>query len=72
MKAPVSGKVVEVNESVLKKPSLINESPYESWVIVVEPSNLEEDLEDLVHGDEVEGWLKAEIEEYKRRELIIS
>ena len=67
MKAPVSGRVVEVNQEVLKKPSLINQSPYENWVMLVEPSHLEEDLKDLVHGDEIEEWLRAEIAEYRRK-----
>ena len=67
MKAPVSGRVVEVNQEVLKKPSLINQSPYENWVMLVEPSHLEEDLKDLVHGDEIEEWLGAEIAEYRQK-----
>lgn len=36
---PVSGKVVEVNEAVVDAPELINENPYESWLIKVEMSD---------------------------------
>ena len=38
--APVSGKVVEVNEDLDDSPEFVNESPYEkAWMIVVEPSD---------------------------------
>ncbi|WP_017726354.1 glycine cleavage system protein GcvH [Halalkalibacterium ligniniphilum] len=38
--APVSGKVVEVNEELDDSPEFVNESPYEkAWMIVVEPSD---------------------------------
>lgn len=42
--APVAGKVVEINSSVLEDPSLIQEDPYEEgWIIRIEAT---EDLED--------------------------
>jgi len=41
--APVSGKVVEVNETLEDSPEFVNESPYEkAWMIVIEPSDPEE------------------------------
>ncbi|HET7627545.1 MAG TPA: glycine cleavage system protein GcvH [Bacillales bacterium] len=41
--APVSGKVVEVNEELDDSPEYVNESPYEkAWMIVVEPSDKSE------------------------------
>jgi glycine cleavage system H protein len=33
---PVSGKVLEVNEALSDSPQLINENPYDSWIVVVE------------------------------------
>ncbi len=37
--APLSGKVVEVNDPLTDAPETINEDPYEEgWMIVVEPS----------------------------------
>ena len=39
--APISGKVVEVNEALDDNPEYVNESPYEkAWMIVVEPSDI--------------------------------
>ncbi|OZM55993.1 glycine cleavage system protein H [Lottiidibacillus patelloidae] len=38
--APVSGKVVEINENLEDSPEFVNESPYEkAWMIVVELSD---------------------------------
>ncbi|WP_022793926.1 glycine cleavage system protein GcvH [Marinococcus halotolerans] len=46
--APVTGKVVEINEDLDDSPEFVNESPYEkAWMIVVEPSN-ENELDDLM------------------------
>ncbi|MGF7429548.1 glycine cleavage system protein GcvH [Thermoanaerobacterium thermosaccharolyticum] len=42
---PISGKVIEVNQSVADDPSLLNSDPYENWMICVEmndPSELDE------------------------------
>ncbi len=38
--APVSGKVVEVNDPLSDAPETINEDPYEEgWMVVIEPSD---------------------------------
>jgi len=49
--SPVSGKVIEVNEDLLDNPGLINESPYESFIVVVEMSNVSEVDELLSSAD---------------------
>ncbi|SDH61497.1 glycine cleavage system H protein [Alteribacillus persepolensis] len=52
--APVTGKVVEVNEELDDSPEFVNESPYEkAWMIVVEPSNKEE-MDELMTAEEYE------------------
>ena len=41
--APVSGKVVEVNDPLVEAPESINEDPYEEgWMIAIEPSDPKE------------------------------
>ncbi|HEX9050949.1 MAG TPA: glycine cleavage system protein GcvH [Anaeromyxobacter sp.] len=46
--APVSGKVVEVNEPLSDAPETVNDDPYEEgWMIVIEPSDPKE-LESLM------------------------
>ena len=41
--APISGKVVEVNEELEDSPELVNESPFEgAWMVVVEAADASE------------------------------
>jgi len=52
---PVSGKVIEVNEEVNRDTSLVENDPYgEGWLLRVWPSNLEEDLKNLLRVNECE------------------
>lgn len=58
--APVSGKVVEVNEELSDSPEFVNESPYEkAWMIVVEPSNTSE-RDDLMSAEQYEEMIKED------------
>jgi len=59
---PVGGTIVEVNEDVEDELELLAEDPYEeSWLILIEPSNLDDDLAKLIHGDDVKPWLEEEL-----------
>ena len=50
--APVSGRILEKNDGVEGSPEKLNEEPYEAgWLLVVEPSNLEADLKDLMDSN---------------------
>jgi len=57
--APVSGRVVEVNEALANAPEKVNESPYEeAWMIVVEmadPSELEALLDAEAYRQHIQG-----------------
>ncbi|MBM7580920.1 glycine cleavage system protein GcvH [Jeotgalibacillus terrae] len=49
--APVSGKVVEVNEDLEDSPEYVNESPYEkAWMVVVELSD-ESEVDELMDAE---------------------
>ncbi|MDW8049208.1 MAG: glycine cleavage system protein GcvH [Nitrososphaerota archaeon] len=55
--APVSGRVEQVNNKVLDKPEILNEDPYgEGWLLIVSPTNLEEDLKSLMNFEESVKW----------------
>ena len=57
--APVSGTIEEVNEELESKPELLNEDPYgEGWILVVDPSNLDEDLKKIMNFDAAVNWHK--------------
>lgn len=58
--SPVSGKVVERNESVVEKPELVNESPFESgWLVKVALSDLAE-LDKLMTAEQYDTHLARE------------
>jgi len=66
--APISGKVESFNEALEESPELINESPYEKgWMFKVNPSNLQEELKNLMQGKSVEEFIKSEIVRIKKK-----
>ncbi|MCI6176991.1 glycine cleavage system protein GcvH [bacterium] len=44
--SPVTGKVAAINEELLDNPALVNEDPYEAWLIKVEDVSDTEELMD--------------------------
>ena len=44
--SPVTGKVAAINEDLLDNPALVNEDPYEAWLIKVEAVSETEELMD--------------------------
>ena len=66
--SPVSGEILQVNEELEDEPTMINSKPYdEGWIMVVKPSNLDEDLQNLRHGDDVVPWVKKALEEAEKK-----
>jgi glycine cleavage system H protein len=58
--APVSGKVVEVNETLLEQPELINDDPYgKGWIVVIDPSKPEE-YEELLTPEQYADKIRKE------------
>ncbi|WP_174728436.1 glycine cleavage system protein GcvH [Mesobacillus harenae] len=58
--APISGKVVEINEELSDSPEFVNESPYEkAWMIIVEPANSGE-MDNLMTADLYEKMLNED------------
>ena len=47
--APISGKIISINEKLEESPELVNESPYGSgWMVLMEPS---EDMSALINAE---------------------
>lgn len=58
--APISGKVIEINEELSDNPEYVNESPYEkAWMVVVEPADHNE-LEKLMSPEDYENMTSQE------------
>lgn len=56
---PISGKIVEINEELEDSPELLNEKPYESWILAVEMSD-ESELEGLMDSKGYDEFCKSE------------
>ncbi len=59
MVSPVSGRVIERNEMVLRDPMLINSSPYgDGWLLRVRPTKLKVQLNNLFEGKAGLQWIE--------------
>ncbi|QHE53446.1 glycine cleavage system protein GcvH [Pontibacillus sp. HMF3514] len=58
--APLTGKVVGINEELEDSPEFVNESPYDkAWMIIVEPSNNGE-IDELMSADQYQEMIEEE------------
>jgi len=59
--APVTGKIVKINEKLKNEPHIINEDPYkEGWIVEIKPNNslvLEQELKNLLGAREYNKWV---------------
>jgi len=60
---PIKGKIVGINKEVIDTPGLINEKPYEAWIVKIKVEKFTENLKTL---DEVIDKFKAEAEKVAR------
>jgi glycine cleavage system H protein len=58
--APVSGEILEINETLSDTPEIMNESPLDDgWLKRIEPSDIDE-IEDLMDEDAYQEFVDAE------------
>ncbi len=63
--SPISGEVLEVNNSLSDAPELVNKSPYgEGWITVIKPDDFKKDLPGLMSAQAYRDFL-AKITEKK-------
>ena len=56
---PIGGEIVEVNESILSSPEIVEKDPYkEGWLVKIKPSDLDEDGSSLIDSDAYEDFIK--------------
>jgi CheY-like chemotaxis protein len=62
LRAPISGEVTRVNDSLKGSPRLVIESPYDrGWVCLLRPSDLGAELAGLRIGRPVVSWYQSEV-----------
>lgn len=58
--APVTGKIVRVNEELSENPEIINSDPYEKgWIVVIEISDVKE-IEELLDAEDYDKYVAEE------------
>lgn len=63
VRAPVSGTVVNRNESLLEHPELVNEGPFgEGWAVRLQADNVRKDRRRLMQGSRARHWFDQEID----------
>lgn len=62
LKSPISGTIVQINDALTKKPEIIKKDPYgEGWAVLIQPTNLDGDLQRLIHTPEqLRSWVERE------------
>jgi hypothetical protein len=58
MVSPVGGKVVAFNEEVLHSPELLQQDPYQSWLIEVETPQFGLEKRQLLSGNLARRWME--------------
>ncbi len=60
--APLSGEIVEVNQDLYEDPMILWEDPYGiGWILLLDPADPAEELENLLCGEEALTWWENEI-----------
>lgn len=58
MYSPISGEIVERNESLVNSPELVNQDPYgAAWIAVVKPSRLNDEVKILLSPNDYAEFL---------------
>ncbi len=58
MLSPVDGKVVAINEELIRSPEKINQDPYDSWLMKVEAPKFSVDKKQLLSGTLAQKWME--------------
>ncbi len=57
--SPVSGTILEVNNTLSDAPELVNKSPYgDGWITIIQPENLKKELPSLMKAHDYKDFLK--------------
>lgn len=67
--SPISGEVVEVNDEALSNPNILKEKG-KNWLIAIKPSNLQEELKNLMDIKQAIEYYKQELEKAKKEGVI--
>jgi glycine cleavage system H lipoate-binding protein len=59
--SPMSGIATAVNYQATQEPELLKKEPYNNgWLMVIEPTDMKQNLKDLLYGKESNEWIQGE------------
>ncbi|MFW9856772.1 MAG: glycine cleavage system protein H [Candidatus Thorarchaeota archaeon] len=71
LRLPLTGILLKANSDVLDNPALVNKTPYEAWIIEIEPTNLSAEIENteriipIGDAERLRDYILAEVEKYE-------
>ena len=60
LSSPLSGEIIEVNDSLYDEPTKINNDAYKNWIIKLKMSNPDETKE-LLSADDIKEWVNEKL-----------
>jgi glycine cleavage system H protein len=58
--SPFTGKIIEINEKLMKKPRIINEDPYgQGWIVIICSINFEKEQNKLITAKEYAAYIQS-------------
>ncbi|HEY4611379.1 MAG TPA: hypothetical protein VII11_00170 [Bacteroidota bacterium] len=64
--APISGKVLAVNDVLVNSPELLKQDPYLSgWIATIQPENLSAEVKTMSVAEEAAAWLRKEVARFR-------
>lgn len=70
LSAPIGGCVIAVNRAVAQTPQAINRDPFAAWLAIVQSSDLQTELNNLMSGDLVFVWTVHEAVRLRTRKRV--
>jgi len=66
--SPISGEIVERNDLTVRNPALVNQETYTNgWLVVIKPSDWENESAQMVSVDELPAWVDSELTRYRQQ-----
>ena len=64
--SPVSGKIININDSINENPGILNKDPYgQGWIFKIKPSNWLAEAKTCYFAEEATAWSADELERFK-------
>lgn len=67
---PISGVIIKANLDLELNSTILNKSHYDKgWIIIIKPSNLKQELQNLFKVNNLRPWLKKEMVNAEKRKF---